>query len=94
MFLKLFIRELINQIYIITLVFENGINRPFSSTFYYFKSKIVEGSHKMRKQCFLNFWALLLKMYILEVVSFVSGLLLIQSTQSFSGSTYLQDSSF
>ena len=94
MFLKLFIRELINQIYIITLVFENGINRPFSSTIYYFKSKIVEGSHKMRKQCFLNFCALLLKMYILEVVSFVSGLLLIQSTQSFSGSTYLQDSSF
>ena len=94
MFLKLFIRELINQIYIITLVFENGINRPFSSTVYYFKSKIVEGSHKMRKQCFLNFCALLLKMYILEVVSFVFGLLLIQSTQSFSGSTYLQDSSF
>ena len=48
----------------------------------------------MRKQCFLNFWALLLKMYILEVVTFFSGLLLIQSTQSASGSTYLHDSSF
>ena len=42
----------------------------------------------------LNFWALLLKMYIFEVVTFFSCLMVIQSTQFFSGSSYLWDSCF
>ena len=41
-----------------------------------------------------NFWALLLKMYIFEVVTFSSCLVVVQSSQLFSGSTYLQDSCF
>ena len=36
---------------------------------------------------FFNFWVLLFKMYILEVVTFLSCLVFIQSTQFFSGST-------
>ena len=43
---------------------------------------------------FFNFWLLLLKMYIFEVVTFLSCLVVIQSTQFFSGNTYLLDSCF
>ena len=68
--------------------FQNGLNGLFSSTGFYLKSKVIEGSHK-GKNMFFNFWALLLKMYIFEVVTFFSCLVVIQSTQFFSGSTYL-----
>ena len=40
---------------------------------------------------FFNFWALLLKIYIFEIVTFLSCLVFIQSIQFFSGSTYLLD---
>ena len=40
--------------------FQNGLNDPFSSTGFYFKSKVIEGSYK----------GILLKMYIFEVVPF------------------------
>ena len=66
--------------------FQTGLNDLFSSTGFYFKSKVIEGSHK-KKNMFLNFWALFLKIYIFEVVTFFSHLV-IQSTQFFSGSTY------
>ena len=45
------------------------------------KSKVTEGSHKEKNH--------FLKMYIFEVVTFFSCLVVIQSTQFFSGSTYL-----
>ena len=38
----------------------------FYSTGFYFKSKVIEGSHK-DKNVFFNFWTLLLKMYHLCV---------------------------
>ena len=68
--------------------FQNWVNVLFSSTGFYLKSKVIEGSHKV-KSIFFNFWAPLLKMYIFEVVTFFSGLVFIQWTQFFSGSTYL-----
>ena len=37
--------------------FQNGLNDLFSLTGLYFKSKVIEGSHK-GKVMFLNFWAL------------------------------------
>ena len=68
--------------------FQTGLKDPFSSTGFYFKSKVIEVSHK-GKNTFFNFWALLLKMYISEVATFFSCLVVIQSTQFFSGSTNL-----
>ena len=53
----------------------------------------IEGSHK-EGNMFFNFWALLLKMYLFEVATFLSCLVLIQSAQFFSGNTCLWDSSF
>ena len=41
--------------------FQNGLNDLFSSTGFYLKSKVTEGSHKS-KNMFSDFWALLLKM--------------------------------
>ena len=73
--------------------FQNGLNDLFSSTDFCLKSKVIEGSHKGKNMLF-NFWALLLKMHIFEVVTFFSCLMVIQLTQLFSGSTYLQDSCF
>ena len=29
--------------------FRNGLNHPFSYTSFYFKSKIIEGSHEVKK---------------------------------------------
>ena len=68
--------------------FQNGLNILFSSTGFYFKSKVLEGSHKGKK-LFFNFWALLVKMYIFAVLVFFSCLVVIQWSQFFSGSTYL-----
>ena len=68
--------------------FQNGINDLFSSTGFYLKSKVIEGSQKGRNT-FFNFWAFLLKMYIFEIATFFSCPDFIQSTQFFSGSTYL-----
>ena len=42
-------------------------------------SKVIEGSHK-GKNLFFNFWALLLKMYSFDTVTFFSCLVFIQST--------------
>ena len=70
--------------------FQNGLNDLFSSTGFYLKSKVIEGSYKS-KNMFFNFWALLLKIYIFEIVTFLSCLVFIQSIQFFSGSTYLLD---
>ena len=48
--------------------FQNGFNDLFTSTGFYFKSKVIEGSHKGKM--FFNFWVFSLKMYIFEVVAF------------------------
>ena len=61
--------------------FQIGLTNLFSSTGCYFKSKVMEGSHKEKNMIF-NFWALLVKIYIFEVLTF------------FGGSTYLKDSFF
>ena len=68
--------------------FQNGLIDLFSSTGFYFKSKVIESSHK-GKNMFFNLCTLLLKTYIFEVVTFFSCIVVIQSTQFFSGSTYL-----
>ena len=68
--------------------FQNGLNILFVSTGFYFKSKVLEGSHK-GKNVFFNFWALLVKMYIFAVLVFFSCLMVIWWSQFFSGSTYL-----
>ena len=54
---------------------------------------MLEDTHKGRI-CFLNFWTLLPKLYIFEVVKFFSRPVVTQSTQFFSGSTYLKDPRF
>ena len=52
-------------------------------------SKVMEGSQK-GKNMFFEFWALILKMYIFDVVNiFFSCLVDVQSTQFFNGSMYL-----
>ena len=68
--------------------FQNGLIDLFSSTGFYFKSKVIESSHK-GKNMFFNLGTLLLKTYIFEVVTFFSCIVVIQSIQFFSGSTYL-----
>ena len=57
------------------------------------RAKSWKGSHK-GKNMFFNFWVLLPKMYIFEVVTFFFCLVVVQSTQFFSGSTYLSDPRF
>ena len=54
--------------------FQNGLKDLFSSTGLYLKSKVVG------ENMFFNFWTPLLKMYIFEVVTFFSCLVVIQST--------------
>ena len=56
--------------------FQNGLNNLFSSTGFYLKSNVLEGSHK-GKNMFFNFRALL-KMYIFAVVTFFYCLVVIQ----------------
>ena len=51
------------------LSFQNGLNVLLSSTGFYLKSKVVEGSHR-GENLFSNFWTLLLKIYIFEIVTF------------------------
>ena len=53
-----------------------GLNDLFSSNGFYLESKIIEGNRK-GKNIFFNFWRLLLKMYIFEVVTFFSCLVVI-----------------
>ena len=50
--------------------FQNGLNNFFSSAGFYLKSEALEGSRK-GKNMFFNFRALLLKMYIFAVVTFL-----------------------
>ena len=73
--------------------FQNGLSSLFSSTGFYYKRKVIEGSHEGKNMIF-NFWALLLKMYIFEAVIFFSCEVFIQSTQFFSAGTYLCDPCF
>ena len=49
--------------------FQNGVNDFFSSTGFYFKSKVIEGSSHKGKKKFLNFLALFFKRCIFEVVT-------------------------
>ena len=59
---------------------------------FYSKIKVIEGSRKVqfaKNVVFINFQVLFLKMYISYVVAYFSRLVLIQSTQFFSGTTYL-----
>ena len=69
------------------LSFETGLNVLFTSTGFYFKSKVIEDNQK-GKIYFFDSWVLLPKMYIFEVVTFFSRPVVIQSTQFFSGSRY------
>ena len=71
-----------------SLAFQVGLNDLFNSTGFYFENKVIEVSHK-GKNSFLIFGHFFFKMYILEVVGFFSCLVVIESTQFFSGSTYL-----
>ena len=73
--------------------FQNWLNGLFSSAAFYLKRKVAEGSQNGKNMLFI-FWALLLKMCIFEVVTFFSCLVFIQSTQFFSGITYLYNSCF
>ena len=68
--------------------FENGLNDLFSSNGFYVKIKVSERTNQGKNK-FFNFWALLLKMYIFEMVTIFPCLVVIQSPQCFSGSTYL-----
>ena len=56
--------------------FRNGLNDLFSSTGLNLKSKVIKGSHK-GKNMFFKFWVLLLQMYIFEVMTFFSCLVVI-----------------
>ena len=68
------------------LSFQNVINDFFSSTA--FIKKVKEGSHKGRKIiCF--FLGLFFETNVFEVVIFLTHVVVIQSTQFFSCSTYL-----
>ena len=50
--------------------FQNGLNELFSSTGFYFKSKVIEGFHKGGEDVFLNYGPFF-KMYVfIEVVIF------------------------
>ena len=69
--------------------FLNVLNHLFSSTDFYFQSKIIEDSEVKCKNNILDFRALPLKMNIFEVVTFFSRHMFIQSTHFFSGSGYL-----
>ena len=71
------------------LSFQNALKDIFSSTGFCFKCNVIEGSHERKKALFFNFWAHLYEMYIFEVVTFFSCLVVIQSAQFFSGSKYL-----
>ena len=64
---------------------EVTFNDLLSSTCFYFKSKVIELSHKGENVSFFNFGALF-KMCFFEVVTFF--LVVIQSTQFFSGGIY------
>ena len=73
-----------NNIISSILSLQNGLNDLFSSTDFYFKSKFIEGSHKGKNNFgshFQNvcFWG----------CGIFSCPVVIQSTQFFSGSTYL-----
>ena len=61
----------------------------FYSAGFYFKSKVIEGSHKGKNMFFLIFGRFFSKCTIFVFVAFFSHLVVIQSTQFFSGSTYL-----
>ena len=68
--------------------FQKSLNDPFSAGGFYFKGKVIEGSHKEKNTCFKS-WELLLKMCIFEIATFFSCLVVIQSSQFFSDGTYL-----
>ena len=67
--------------------------RQYSSTGFFFKSKVIEGSHK--RKVFFNFWALFLKKNIhfwgCDIFSYP---VVIQSTQSFSGQIHVFNEAF
>ena len=69
--------------------FQNELNDFLNSTDFYFKGKVAEGSQKGKNNMPFSFWALFFKMYIFEIVTFFFRLIVIQSTQFFSGSTHL-----
>ena len=64
-----------NKPYIEISILQNGVNPLFSSTGFYYQTKIMEVNHEIEK--FVFFQALFLKMYIFEVVTFFSRRVLI-----------------
>ena len=69
--------------------FQNGLNDLFSSTGFYFKSKVIEGSHKGKNNMFFKFWAFFFQNAHFWSCDTFSRLVVIQSTQFFSGNKYL-----
>ena len=69
--------------------FLTGMDVLFNSTGFYFKSKVLGCHNGKTIYIFFNFWALLPKMYIFEIMTFFTCQVVFQSTQIFSGSTYL-----
>ena len=65
-----------NNIIVSILTFQKGLNNFFRSTGFYFKSKNIEGEKAM----LFNFCALFFKIFVFEVVAFLSCLVVIQST--------------
>ena len=65
-----------NNIIISILTFQNGPNNFFRSTGFYFKSKVIE----REKASLFNFCAPFFKIFVFEVVAFLSCLVVIQST--------------
>ena len=65
-----------NNIIVSILTFQNGLNDFFRSTGFYFISKVIEDEKAM----LLNFCALFFKIFVFEVVAFLSCLVVIQST--------------
>ena len=95
MFLK-FIREWISQTHkknIIGSISSFRNLRQYSSTGFFFKSKVIEGNHK--RKVFFNFWALFFKKNIhfwgCDIFSYP---VVIQSTQSFSGQIHVFNEAF
>ena len=50
--------------------FQNVRNHPFSSTGFYFKSKILKVVIKWKNNMLFNLWTHFLKVYIVEVMAF------------------------
>ena len=75
-----------NNIIVSFLTFQNGLKDFFRSTGFYFISKIIEGEKAM----LFNFCAHFFKIFVYEVVAFLSCLVVVQSTFNYQNAYYRQ----